>query len=59
MADAVTSGWNEMRRWTSLLALIALALLLGSCTARTPAVGTPFHSEQVTIPPGTAIGFPL
>ena len=48
-----------MRRWTSLLALIALALLLGSCTTRSVEVGTPFHSEQVTIPPGTAIGFPL
>jgi hypothetical protein len=48
-----------MRRWASLWALIAVTLLLGSCTARTPKVGTPFHSEQVTIPPGTAIGFPL
>ena len=48
-----------MRRWTSLLALIAVALLLGSCTVRTPEVGTPFHADRVTIPPGTAIGFPL
>jgi hypothetical protein len=41
------------------LACVAVALLLGSCTTRSVEVGTPFHTEQVTIPPGTAIGFPL